>query len=125
MWGSRTLGVAMTAVGVVGAATGAVAAWSASPVAALLITALGVTVALLGIGLLRDLRRPRAATRRRDGAGGLLLYPPTGDAGSNHADWSDRGGRDSGDSSGADAGGGWSGSDSGGWSGGDSGGGGY
>ncbi|RKN56038.1 hypothetical protein D7193_15925 [Micromonospora costi] len=144
----------MTAVGVVGAGAGALTAWLASP-AALMITALGATVALLGVGLLRDLRRPRPTGQRRADTGGVLLYPPTGDAGTDpDADRPDRDGRHSAGPSGADSGGGppgssglgpgggasgssgldsggWSGADSGGWSdpggwsGGDSGGGGY
>ncbi|SBV30316.1 hypothetical protein GA0070620_5911 [Micromonospora krabiensis] len=88
----------MTVVGLVGAVAGTIAAWFRTP-AALMITALGAILAVLGVGLLRDLRRPRPAARRRDiTAGGLLPLYPTGDVG-------------------GDSGGGWSG-------GGDSGGGG-
>ncbi|MFI7607833.1 hypothetical protein ACIBTV_22205 [Micromonospora sp. NPDC049366] len=97
-WASRVLAVTMTAVGLAGAVAGTIAARLRTP-DALMITALGAILAVLGVGLLRDLRRPRPAARRRDdAAGGVLPTYPTGDGG-------------------ADTGGGWSG-------GGDSGGGG-
>ncbi|PWU51372.1 hypothetical protein DLJ47_21540, partial [Micromonospora sp. S4605] len=74
------LGGAMAAVGVVGTAVGGVAGWLVSP-GAFLIAAAGATLALLGVGLIRDARRPRGRHRPQDAASGALYAGPTGDVG--------------------------------------------
>ncbi|MER7332139.1 MULTISPECIES: hypothetical protein [unclassified Micromonospora] len=118
-WRPVVLGGTMTAVGVVGTAVGGVAGWLVSP-GAFMIAALGATLALLGVGLIRDARRPRGRRRPQDAAAGPLYVGPSGDVGAGYGD------RDYGRDDGS-GGGGWGGGDSGGgWSGGggDSGGGG-
>ncbi|MEV4541259.1 hypothetical protein [Micromonospora echinaurantiaca] len=124
-WRPVVLGGAMTAVGVVGTAVGGVAGWLVSP-GAFMIAAAGATLALLGVGLIRDARRPRGRHRPQDVAGGALYVGPTGDVGTDYS-YRDYGRDDpAGDRSGAGSGGGWwGGGDSGGgwWGGGDSGGG--
>lgn len=121
-WRPVVLGGTMTAVGVVGTAVGGVAGWLVSP-GAFMIAALGATLALLGVGLIRDARRPRGRHRPQGAAAGSLYVGPSGDVGAEYGDrdYGRDGGSGGGWWSGGDSGGGWSGGgDSGG---GDSGGG--